>query len=98
MGSGTAVLRSRWSRRSAAVLTRARAADGWWMTPAGFRRIASRAVATRRRILARRITSLGPVRARGRSIIAKPQNHPAVPGKGDALTIMLDETKRLEFT
>ena len=35
---------------------------------------------------------------RGRSIIAKPQNHPAVPGKDDALTIMLDEAKLLEFT
>ena len=44
------------------------------------------------------VASLGTVRMRGRSIIAKPQNHPAVPGKDDALTIMLDEAKLLEFT
>jgi len=43
------------------------------------------------------IASLGLLRARGRSVIAKPQNHPTVPGKGDALTIMLDEPKPLEF-
>jgi len=35
---------------------------------------------------------------RGRPIIAKPQNHPAVLRKDDALTIMLDESKLLEFT
>jgi len=38
------------------------------------------------------------VSARSRPVIAKAQNHPAVPGKGDALTIMLDESKLLEFT
>jgi len=41
---------------------------------------------------------LGLLRARGRPIIAKPQNHPAILGKDDTLTIMLDEPKPLEFT
>jgi hypothetical protein len=44
------------------------------------------------------IAFLGPLKARGRPVIAKPQNHPAVPSKGDALTVMLDEPKPLEFT
>ena len=44
------------------------------------------------------IACLCAVGARGRPVVAKPQNHPAVPSKGDALTIMLDEPKPLEFT
>src|SRR5678816_1956880 len=59
---------------------------------------AARCISRLRAVRAPYIPFLGPGKARCCGVIAKPQNHPAVPGKDDALTIMLDESKLLEFT
>jgi hypothetical protein len=61
--------------------------------------VASRTVASGRKYPGTPcVAFLVPVSARSRPVIAKPQNHPAVPGKDDALTVMLDEPEPLEFT